>query len=59
MRKAIKTLDDFSYGIIDAREKSGLGNITADQKKEDLDLLSLYMALRDENGQPLTRKQLR
>lgn len=59
MRKAIKTLDEFSYGIIDAREKSGLGNITADQKKEDLDLLSLYMALRDENGQPLTRKQLR
>lgn len=59
MRKAIKTLDDFSYGIIDAREKAGLGNITADQKKDDLDLLSLYMALRDENGQPMTRKQLR
>lgn len=52
-------MDDFSYGIIDAREKEGLGNITADQKKDDLDLLSLYMALRDENGQPLTRRQLR
>lgn len=60
MRAAIKVLDDFSYSIIDEREKSGLGNITAENKKEkNLDLLSLYMALRDDNGQPMSRKQLR
>jgi cytochrome P450 len=60
MRAAIKVLDDFSYGIIDEREKAGLGNITADDKKDKtLDLLSLYMALRDENGQPMSRKALR
>ena len=60
MAEAVKILDDFSYGIIDQRAREGLGNITASNKKDtDLDLLSLYMAMRDENGQPMNRKALR
>ena len=52
MRLAAKTLDEFAYSIIDAR---------AQQEGEDKekDLLSLYKALRDANGQPLDRRTLR
>ncbi|GAA5940667.1 hypothetical protein JCM1841_002016 [Sporobolomyces salmonicolor] len=58
---AKKTIDEFSYGIIEEREQAGRGNFTGSQKQEAsrLDLLSLYMALRDENGAPLTRSALR
>ncbi|TNY20945.1 putative cytochrome P450 monooxygenase [Rhodotorula diobovata] len=61
MAKLVKVMDDFAYGVIDEREREGLGNFTGADKKEaaDKDLLSLYMALRDENGEPLTRKMLR
>lgn len=60
MTDAVKVLDDFSYGIIDQRAQEGRGNVTASQKKDaELDLLSLYMAMRDENGQPMNRKALR
>jgi len=61
MAKLVKVMDDFAYGVIDEREREGLGNFTGADKKEaaDKDLLSLYLALRDENGEPLTRKMLR
>ena len=62
MKQAAKVIDDFAMGIIAQREREGLGNITAGDKKKEVasrDLLSLYMALRDENGQPMSRKQLR
>ncbi|GAA5998531.1 uncharacterized protein JCM10292_002763 [Rhodotorula paludigena] len=61
MREATKVLDDFAYRVIDEREREGRGNFVGSEKKEaaDKDLLSLYMALRDENGAPLTRTMLR
>ncbi|KAL8280285.1 hypothetical protein RQP46_007399 [Phenoliferia psychrophenolica] len=61
MAEATKVMDDFVFDIISQREAEGLGNITSDDKKGKAseDLLSLYMALRDENGKPLTRRALR
>lgn len=61
MQEASKVMDEFVYRIIDQREKEGLGNLTRDDKKDvaSKDLLSLYMALRDENGKPLSKKALR
>ncbi|BGP01480.1 putative cytochrome P450 monooxygenase [Rhodotorula toruloides ATCC 204091] len=61
MAAATKVMDSFAYGVIEEREREGRGNFTGAQKKEaaEKDLLSLYMALRDDNGAPLTRKMLR
>ncbi|GAA5895285.1 uncharacterized protein JCM6883_001461 [Sporobolomyces salmoneus] len=61
MDAANKVMDDFAFGVIKQREEMGRGNFVGSQKKEaaDKDLLSLYMALRDENGQPMNRKALR
>ncbi|ORY63680.1 putative cytochrome P450 monooxygenase [Leucosporidium creatinivorum] len=61
MKEATKIIDEFAYSIIDQRQAEGRGNFTAETKKEakNLDLLSLYMALRDENGQPMSRRALR
>lgn len=61
MKEAIDCLDAFAYQIINEREQEGLNNITAKEKTQaaKLDLLSLYMALRDENGAPMTKKALR
>lgn len=60
MKDAAKILDDFAYGIIKQREEQGLGNFTGDKKvAESTDLLSLYMALRDENGQAMSKQALR
>ena len=61
VRAAVKVLDDFAYGIIDQREEEGRGNVTKEEKEEakGMDLLSLYMAIRDEDGNPLSRRALR
>lgn len=63
MRAATKVLDDFAYDIIDRREAEGLHTIVGDQKGAEkdgkMDLLSLYMQLRDENGKPMAKKALR
>ncbi|ORY63681.1 putative cytochrome P450 monooxygenase [Leucosporidium creatinivorum] len=61
MEEASKVLDDFAFKIIDERVKQGKGDIKKEQKDEvaGLDLLSLCMALRDENGQPMSRRALR
>lgn len=61
MNAANDVMDTFAYKVIKEREEMGRGNFTGSQKKEaaDKDLLSLYMALRDENGQPMNRKALR
>ncbi|KAL8276743.1 hypothetical protein RQP46_010852 [Phenoliferia psychrophenolica] len=59
MAAASKVMDDFAFGIISQREKDGLGNVTRADKLDSTDLLSLYMALRDENGKPLSRRALR
>ncbi|GAA6057630.1 hypothetical protein JCM3770_005004 [Rhodotorula araucariae] len=61
MTELLKVMDDFAYEVIDERDREGRGSFTGAEKKEaaETDLLSLYMALRDENGAPLTRKMLR
>ena len=61
MLAANEVMDKFAFGVIKEREEMGRGNFVGSQKKEatDKDLLSLYMALRDENGQPMNRKALR
>lgn len=58
IRDNIKIMDDWAYGIIDERQRRGTHTIVG-EKSDAVDLLSLYMALRDENGQALNRKGLR
>lgn len=58
MKEDIEILDKFSFGIIDEREKDGLAHLSKEESGRQ-DLLSLYMALRDENGKPLDRRSLR
>ena len=48
MTDAAKVMDDFVYGIIDRKEKPG--------GEDSGDLLSAYMALRDDDGEPLSRQ---
>ena len=58
MAEANQVLDSFAYGVIDDRQRE----IDARGEKEDggkMDLLSYYMAVRDEKGQPMSRKALR
>lgn len=52
-------MDDWAYSIIDERQRQGKDNIAAGQKRDAVDLLSLYMSIRDENGQAINRKGLR
>lgn len=61
MSEATKTMDDFAYKVIDERERMGRGNFSGAEKKDagEKDLLSLYMSLRDSDGQPMNRKALR
>lgn len=50
MREALKLVDDYVYSLIDARPTA---------KAEHRDLLGLYMSARDEQGQAMTRQELR
>ncbi|SCV70500.1 BQ2448_1894 [Microbotryum intermedium] len=61
MRKAVKIIDDFSYKPIDERTKTGLNDVKPGEKrsKSETALLSLYMSIRNDQGKPLSRKQLR
>lgn len=58
MRAAIKVLDEFSYKIIEQRESEGIVGLEKDEAGKT-DLLSLYMALRDESGKPMSKQALR
>ncbi|KDE06199.1 hypothetical protein MVLG_03479 [Microbotryum lychnidis-dioicae p1A1 Lamole] len=64
MREAVATIDKFAYDIIDERAQNGLNSGGAaaageTRSKSREDLLSLYMSIRDEQGKPLSRTQLR
>ncbi|KAM0788869.1 hypothetical protein ACM66B_002954 [Microbotryomycetes sp. NB124-2] len=61
MRKSRKILDDFCFKVIEERQQKGLGNMTKEDKGEaaSLDLLSLFMALRDDQGQPMSKSALK
>ncbi|KAI5474182.1 cytochrome P450, family 4, subfamily A [Pseudohyphozyma bogoriensis] len=59
MRKAVKTIDEFVYGIIKEHENHSVRDkAEAKDEVEKLDLLRLYMSMKEENGQPLSRKAL-
>eukprot|EP01117_Protostelium_nocturnum_P001864 TRINITY_DN1236_c0_g1_i1.p1 TRINITY_DN1236_c0_g1~~TRINITY_DN1236_c0_g1_i1.p1 ORF type:complete len:499 (+),score=107.05 TRINITY_DN1236_c0_g1_i1:54-1550(+) len=51
MRESKRIIDEFAYSIIEEREK--------DESQHEKDLLSLYLAMRDENGEKLPKKQIR
>ncbi|GAA6032203.1 hypothetical protein JCM8097_007123 [Rhodosporidiobolus ruineniae] len=61
MRDANKTIDQFVYGIIDQREAEGKNSFTKEEKKEAeyTDLLSLYLAVEDEQGAKLSKQHVR
>ncbi|SCZ87604.1 BZ3500_MvSof-1268-A1-R1_Chr2-2g05070 [Microbotryum saponariae] len=64
MREAVAIIDKFTYDLIEERARNGLngGAAAADgetRSKSGKDLLSLYMSIRDEQGKPLSRTQLR
>ena len=52
-REAVKIIDDTAYGFVDAR----LSKDHIDNGKQDV--LKLYQGLKDDDGNVLTRKQLR
>lgn len=58
MKDAAAVIDDFAFKVIAQREQQGLGNVV-DKKEFGTDLLSLYMAVRDDDGRPMSRKALR
>ena len=53
MKREKKVIDDFAYGIIDERSNS------VRKEGESKDLLSLYLAMKDENGVVLPREQVK
>lgn len=55
MKNACTVLDEFAYDVIDKRELEQKGDITHSRT----DLLNLYLSIRDDNGQPLSRTALR
>lgn len=59
MRAAVKTISDFAYDIIDKRAKDVELETKGEKEAGADDLLTLYMALRDEKGQPMSRTALR
>lgn len=58
MKAAVAVIDEFAYRVIAQREQQGLGN-GVDKKNFGTDFLSLYMAIRDGDGRPMSRKALR
>ncbi|GAA5904135.1 hypothetical protein JCM6882_003956 [Rhodosporidiobolus microsporus] len=54
-------INEFVYGIIEEREKEGRNSVSKEEKKEaqNTDLLSLYLALEDEQGEKLSKEQVR
>ncbi|SGZ20464.1 BQ5605_C021g09279 [Microbotryum silenes-dioicae] len=60
MRDTVRILDEFCYNLIDERTRAGRNTFTSEKKHDSqTDLLSLYMNIRDEQGKPMSRKQLR
>eukprot|EP01117_Protostelium_nocturnum_P008712 TRINITY_DN3122_c0_g1_i1.p1 TRINITY_DN3122_c0_g1~~TRINITY_DN3122_c0_g1_i1.p1 ORF type:complete len:512 (+),score=127.97 TRINITY_DN3122_c0_g1_i1:48-1583(+) len=54
MKEAVKVIDDFAYKIIDqrAQEKQRVD-------EDSTDLLSLYLKMKDEDGNPLSRDEVK
>lgn len=57
MAEANQVMDSFAYGVIDDRRREMAAQ--GEKKENAQDLLGYYLAVRDENGQPMSRKALR
>ena len=59
MAEANQLMDSFAYGVIDARQREMAAQVDKKEESGNSDLLAYYFAVRDENGQPMSRKALR
>ncbi|GAA5858896.1 hypothetical protein JCM1840_006607 [Sporobolomyces johnsonii] len=63
MKEAAKAIDDYAYHLIDEREKElakkTAGGGSVEENEVGVDLLTLYMKIKDDNGRGLNRKELR
>ncbi|KAF3451009.1 hypothetical protein FNV43_RR07098 [Rhamnella rubrinervis] len=55
----IKAVDEFAEDVIQTRKKELASRCDDDDKKQRSDLLTVFMRLKDENGQPFSDKFLR
>lgn len=58
LKRSIKGVDEFAENVIKTRKKE-LSVQSSDDKKQRSDLLTVFMGLKDENGQPFSDKFLR
>ncbi|HJK90713.1 MAG TPA: cytochrome P450 [Polyangiaceae bacterium LLY-WYZ-15_(1-7)] len=58
-QRAVATLDRVAYRLIDARLAARSATRTAAPEEDGDDVLSMLVEARDEDGQPLPRKQIR
>ncbi|KAH8923935.1 cytochrome P450 [Atractiella rhizophila] len=59
MQASVKIVNDYAYRIIDEKIEKAQSSQDAEREKGAKDLLDLFMAVRQENGSPLSRKELR
>ena len=58
MRQASALMDSLLYGAIEAKEKTASLRVLADGERGS-DMLSVYMGLEDDNGEPLSHEFIR
>lgn len=58
-KRNAQTIDEFAYGVVDRRAAEAQKNGEAGGVPKESDLLALFAAIRDEKGEPLSRKELR
>lgn len=59
LKKSIKAVDEFANDVIRNRKKDLATPCSDDDKRQRSDLLSVFMGLKDENGDPYSDKFLR
>ncbi|KAL8277459.1 hypothetical protein RQP46_010181 [Phenoliferia psychrophenolica] len=59
MRQATALMNSLLYGAIEAKEKFAGAGANADGGEYGTDMLSIYMGLKDDNGEPLSHEFIR
>ncbi|KAJ6365972.1 hypothetical protein OIU77_002523 [Salix suchowensis] len=59
LKRSIKDVDEFAEDVIRTRKKELSIQSEDDKKKQRLDLLTVFMGLKDENGKPFSDRFLR
>uniref|UniRef100_A0A6N2LID9 Cytochrome P450 n=1 Tax=Salix viminalis TaxID=40686 RepID=A0A6N2LID9_SALVM len=59
LKRSIKDVDEFAEDVIRTRKKELSMQSEGDKKKQRLDLLTVFMGLKDENGKPFSDRFLR